>query len=652
MMTHDIDRVRAALHAIPPDLPREDWLRAAMGAKAAGLSLEDFTTWSGSASNFAGERDCKSVWNSIKPNGGIGPGTLFAMACESGWHDAEPRNGAKRERTAAPKPERKAQHHPVAIWGACVPATAAHGYIDRKLGLPDGVRVYNGTLTIAGQACDGALVLPARTLAGELCSLQFIPPAGKKVFLPGVKLAPDACLIVGGMLDNADRIFIVEGVGQAWSAHQATRDPAVCCFGKGRLAGVAKAVRDRHPARRLVIVPDRGGEVQASEIARAVRGAWCELPSDRPSNFDLNDLHRETGSLQVVAELLAQTKQPEATAAANLLAGFWAHDAKVTTALPYVVKGIFGKGQIIVFWGAPGGGKSFNVTEIACCIGANVRWRGRRVRGGVVVCVVAESARPYIENRIAALIQERPELARAAVFIVPLALDLLHAERGDVDRVIATAKNLAEQIGEVVLIAIDTLAATFGGGDENTPGDMGQYVANIRRIIAETSAAVLIVHHCGKNEAAGMRGHSALLGALDAELAIEGEPGGQRILRTGKVRDGAAFTDLFAFTLRVIDLGTDQDGDPVTTCVIDSTDERGTRRARQQRKGAALGKHQKAVLHTLETAGGRMARVELARKLKDEGMARNRVHDAIGGLLENGMLIAHNDCVPAEVSLQ
>ena len=136
------------------------------------------------------------------------------------------------------------------------------------------------------------------------------------------------------------------------------------------------------------------------------------------------------------------------------------------------------------------------------------------------------------------------------------------------------------------------------------------------------------------------------------ELAIEGEPGGQRILRTGKVRDGAAFADLFAFTLRPVDLGTDADGDHVTTCVIDSADESGTRRARQQRKGAALGKHQKAVLRTLETAGGRMARVELARRLKDEGMPRNRVHDAIGGLLEHGMLIAHNDCVPAEVSLQ
>lgn len=40
-----------------------------------------------------------------------------------------------------------------------------------------------------------------------------------------------------------------------------------------------------------------------------------------------------------------------------------------------------------------------------------------------------------------------------------------------------------------------------------------------------------------------------------------------------------------------------------------------------------------------------------AHKLKDEGMLRARVHEAIAALRESGMLIAHNDCAPPEVSL-
>jgi len=331
---------------------------------------------------------------------------------------------------------------------------------------------------------------------------------------------------------------------------------------------------------------------------------------------------------------------------------FWVRDATFTLELPYVVKGLFGRGQIIVCWGPPGSGKTFVVMEMACAVGSGQRWRGRRTRNGVVIYVLAESSRPYAENRIAGLKREYPAMAEAKVLFVPLALNLLHGEGGDVERVIETAKHLAQERGEVALIVIDTLAVTFGGGDENKSEDMGAYVANIKRIVAETGAAVLIVHHCGKDEAKGMRGHSALLGALDAELAIEMAGDGQRILRTGKVRDGDAYADLFAFKLRTVELGIDADGDPVRTCVVESLDETGTRRVRQQRKGTGLGKHQKTVLRVLEVAGGRMVRTELVHKLKDEGTPRNRAYEAICALFDIGMLVAHNDVDPPEVSIQ
>jgi hypothetical protein len=102
-------------------------------------------------------------------------------------------------------------------WQPVKPATADQEYVERKRGLPDGLRVYHGPLTIAGQACAGSLVLPCSTLAGEVVSLQFIPTDGKKLFLPGCKLPPDACLIVGGPVMEGRPIYIVEGIGQAWS---------------------------------------------------------------------------------------------------------------------------------------------------------------------------------------------------------------------------------------------------------------------------------------------------------------------------------------------------------------------------------------------------------------------------------------------------
>ena len=364
------------------------------------------------------------------------------------------------------------------------------------------------------------------------------------------------------------------------------------------------------------------------------------LPDDHPEIISMGKAARTD-----------KTPRGDSSGASLIEQSFWACDAKVTTSLPYVVKGIIGQGQLIVLWGQPGSGKSFLTTELLLTVAAGMKWHGRRTRRGVCIYVVAESSRPFIENRIAALRREKPELADAEVLVVPLALDLLNAEKGDVDRVIEAAKLVSADRGEVLLIAIDTLATTFHGGDENGP-DMGRYVANIKRIIAETGAGALIVHHCGKDQAKGMRGHTALLGAIDAELTVEGEPGGERFLKTQKVRDGDAYADLFAFTLRRVELGTDQDGDAVSTCVIDAMTEDATRQARQRRKRGGIGKHQKTVMRVLEQAGGCMPRIDLAYKLKEEeNVPRQRVSDSINSLLENGMLIANSNVDPPTITL-
>lgn len=321
---------------------------------------------------------------------------------------------------------------------------------------------------------------------------------------------------------------------------------------------------------------------------------------------------------------------------------FWLQDAQVSAQLPYVVKGIFGRGQIVVFWGSPGNGKTFVTMDLAAHIGSGENWHGRRTKRGIVLYVAAESSRVYIENRIAAIRLERPHLAQAEVLFIPLALDLLHEENGDVNRVIDAAQQVAQDYGEVALIIIDTLAVTFGGGNENGPEDMGAYVHNIQYIRDQTGAAILIVHHTGKDEARGMRGHSSLLGALDAELSIEGKPGEEKILKTGKVRDGDGQADIFSFSLQRVELAIDDDGDMVTTCIVKAGDQEATQRARRKARGSGLGKHQKAVLKAVEQAGGRMSRLDLGEAFKADGVPRQRLHEAIAILLESGMLVAVN----------
>jgi KaiC/GvpD/RAD55 family RecA-like ATPase len=314
-----------------------------------------------------------------------------------------------------------------------------------------------------------------------------------------------------------------------------------------------------------------------------------------------------------------------------LQAAFWARDARLNIDLPYIIKGLFAKGHLVVLWGEPGSGKSFNALEMASAVGSGQRWRGRRTRKGVVLYIAAESSRPYIENRLVALNRECPDFAEAELLVVPLTLDPLHAERGDVDRVIATACAIAKERGEVVRIVIDTLAVTFAGGDENSSADMGRYVTNVKRIIAEVGAAGLVVHHCGKDVARGMRGHSVLLAALDAKIAIEKTEGGERILRTGNVRDGDGQTDLLAFTLRPVDLGLDEDGDRVRSCVVDGLGDAELVKARRSSRG--LGRNQRTIITVLEKRDG-MTRPELVQVLRDEyGLSKSAAQHSISDLL-------------------
>ena len=181
----NIERERDALHSIDPSLSREDWLKAAMAAKAAGLQFDDFHNWSATAGNYKSENDCRTVWKSIKPDGGVTAASLFQMAREHGWHDTNGRlknvsgyPSRTQSEIIAPAPVKQAESAKAAeIWAYCIPATPAEPYIHRKRGKPDGLRIYPANappLTIRGQNVVGYLVVPCWD-GVHLQTLQFIP---------------------------------------------------------------------------------------------------------------------------------------------------------------------------------------------------------------------------------------------------------------------------------------------------------------------------------------------------------------------------------------------------------------------------------------------------------------------------------------------
>lgn len=288
-MAADIDRARDALHAIPPDLPREEWVRAGMAAQAAGLDFNTFNDWSAGADNYD-SRAVADTWRSIKPGKGIGPGTLFKMAAANGWrmgNDKLQQRAVRAPRKPIEPPRKPAPGmSPAEVWGRCEAATWEHGYIRAKgaAGVPmELLRVVpaGDPLRIAGQGMAGALVVPAYGPGGELQSLQLISPpgVGKKLNLPGAPMA-GASFTVGDVVPGKP-VYVCEGIGAAWACWQATGNAAVVAFGWGNVARVAADLRQRDASARLVLVPDVGKEESAAAIARERQCAVATCPRAR-----------------------------------------------------------------------------------------------------------------------------------------------------------------------------------------------------------------------------------------------------------------------------------------------------------------------------------------------------------------------------------
>jgi putative DNA primase/helicase len=577
-MVNEPQRAAAALFHLDPSCPREEWVKAGMAAKAAGLSFDEFHEWSASAGNYAGERDCRAVWQSFRESGPVTANSLFAMAYAQGWRDQQKglqaANGGRVSfPIAAP---RKAPVTPIThaesakageVWNRCEPATALHEYITRKQGNAEGLRIYPGDappLTIRGQNVAGFLVVPCRDLSGKLQTLQFVPGKGDKLNLPSASFG-NGCFVVGDLTESR-RVFIAEGIGQAWAAWQATGQAAVVTFGAGRMATVADVLRAEYPAARLVVLLDRGKEGQAEAIARTINGEWCELPADKPGNYDANDLIQEAGA-EALANLLDRAKAPaKPEPRFKLLSG-----ADLSNAPPmrWMVRGVLPLEGLAALYGPSGSGKSFLMLDVAASVaGGAYEWFGRRVaQCPVTYCALEGEA--GMGKRMYAWSQHHKKPVPNTLRFITQPFDLLNA--GDV---VELAKAVQSAGGAGGLVILDTLNRAAPGADENSSVDMGRIIAAAKQLQSLTGGLVLLVHHTGKDATKGLRGHSSLYAALDGAIEVN-RTDSRREWSVAKSKDDETGT-IHAFKLEVVTLGHDDEGEEIPSCVAEADEARET----------------------------------------------------------------------------
>ena len=322
-MFNDTDRARDALYSIPPDLPRDEWVKAGMGFHAAGGDFDTFDAWSAQAGNYR-TSDARDTWRSFKPGKGVNAGTLYGMARDHGGQhghrtgrDKAPRQSPAKGTTKPQEAPRKPApgQSPAEVLARFEAATNRHGYIvgKRAIGVSlDLLRVVpaGDPLRIAETSVSGYLAVPAYAADGEIQSIQFIPPAGgKKLNLSGAPMA-GAMHVVGEMVPGGV-VYVCEGIGTAWACWQATGAAAVVCFGWGwgRVRIVAAELHKRDATAKLVLCPDVGKEADADKLAADIGAAVARMPEGEPNNFDASDLAMRDG-LDVLELLLEGATEP------------------------------------------------------------------------------------------------------------------------------------------------------------------------------------------------------------------------------------------------------------------------------------------------------------------------------------------------------
>jgi hypothetical protein len=240
----------------------------------------------------------------------------------------------------------------------------------------------------------------------------------------------------------------------------------------------------------------------------------------------------------------------------------------------YLVKGWLDRGAFSVVYGESNVGKTFFALDLAIHIAAGRDWHGAKVAapgdlpGGVIY--VAGEGGTGLNNRIEALRCDKMDLyteadAHRGFRLLPTLLDL--CGKDDAGELL---KVMDLQPARPALIVIDTLARNMGEGDENTARDMGAFIQSCDRLREATGAHLMVIHHSGKDVSRGARGSGSLRGAVDTEIhltrsgiVIMAETKKQRDMPTGKV---------FAYTLRDVEIGTDEDDEPVTSAVVEPTE--------------------------------------------------------------------------------
>jgi hypothetical protein len=185
-----------------------------------------------------------------------------------------------------------------------------------------------------------------------------------------------------------------------------------------------------------------------------------------------------------------------------------------------------------------------------------------------VLFIAAEGGAGIWRRIVAWHRSHRLQWTNAPVYVLPVPIDLM-----------TDASRLTEAVAALNikpdLVVIDTMSQTFNG-EENSASEVARYLRELGLWFrAVWLATVLVVHHTGHVATERPRGSSAIRNNVDFMFGVfRDEKEMRATFENSKQKDGE-LVDEMSFSLQVVELAHDEDGDAITSLVASGMTEQG-----------------------------------------------------------------------------
>ena len=244
-----------------------------------------------------------------------------------------------------------------------------------------------------------------------------------------------------------------------------------------------------------------------------------------------------------------------------------------------LVRGLIDRNTTNLFYGPSGEGKTFAMIDMALAIAkGDASWDQYRIPEQMgVLMVVGEGGGGY--NKRVEVARRKHQIENLHPKNVPFGFITGYFNLHDSDETaVQTRKIIVDRARELEdvsgiktgLFIYDTMSMMLGKGDENVAKDVRTFRQHVEEIATVCDLASLIMHHTGKDEAAGARGSIALKGDMNSQIKLSvKEVGGRKThyISSPKQREHAD-SIVTKFKLNIMELGKDEYGDPIDSCFI------------------------------------------------------------------------------------